>query len=57
MDVGSIIYLQRVSGTSACAVSGSSGHTINGSAGFTFPTTVFTRRMFVFTGTGWYVEV
>ena len=57
MTTGSIIYLQRVSGTTTCAVSGSSGHNINGSAGFTFPTTLFTRRMFVFTGAGWYVEV
>ena len=57
MDVGSIIYLQRISGTSACTVSGSLSHTINGAAGFTFPTTVYTRRMFVFNGSGWYVEV
>ena len=57
MDVGSIIYLQRVSGNIACTISGSSGHTINGAAGFSFPTTVYTRRMFVFNGSGWYVEV
>ena len=57
MDVGSIIYLQRVSGNIACTISGSSSHTINGAAGFSFPTTLYTRRMFVFNGSGWYVEV
>jgi hypothetical protein len=54
---GTVIYLQRISGTSACQVSGSSGQTINGAAGFSFPTTVYTRRMFVHNGTGWFVEV
>jgi hypothetical protein len=57
VPTGTVIYLQRISGTSACQVSGSSGQTINGAAGFTFPTTVYTRRMFVHNGTGWFVEV
>ena len=56
MDIGSVIYLQRISGTTACQISGSSGHTINGSAGYTFPTGLFARRMFVFWGSGWYTE-
>ena len=55
-QTGSIIYLQRISGTSACRISGSGTHTINGSAGYTFPTSLYARRMFVFHGTGWYVE-
>jgi hypothetical protein len=56
IPIGTIIYLQRVSGTTTCTVSGSSGHTINGAAGYTFPTTVYARRMFVFNGSGWFVE-
>ena len=55
-QTGSIIYLQRISGTSACKVSGSGAHTVNGSAGYTFPTSLYARRMFVFHGTGWYTE-
>ena len=55
-QTGSIIYLQRISGTTACRVSGSGTHTVNGSAGYTFPTSLYARRMFVFHGTGWYVE-
>jgi hypothetical protein len=55
-QTGSIIYLQRISGTSACRVSGSGAHTVNGSAGYTFPTSLYARRMFVFHGTGWYTE-
>jgi len=53
---GSIIYLQRISGTTACRVSGSSTHTVNGSAGYAFPTSLYARRMFVFHGSGWYTE-
>ena len=56
LPTGTVIYLQRISGTTACTVSGSSGNTINGSAGYTFPTTLYARRMFVFSGTGWFVE-
>ena len=55
-QTGSIIYLQRISGTSACRVSGSLTHTVNGSAGYTFPTSLYARRMFVFHGAGWYTE-
>jgi len=53
---GSVLYLQRISGTSACRISGSGTHTINGAAGYTFPTGSFARRMFVFHGSGWYTE-
>jgi len=55
-QTGSIIYLQRISGTAACKISGSGTHTINGAAGYTFPTGLFARRMFVFWGSGWYTE-
>lgn len=55
-QTGSIIYLQRISGTTACRVSGSGAHTVNGSAGYTFPTSLYARRMFVFHGAGWYTE-
>ena len=55
-QTGSIIYLQRILGTSACRVSGSLTHTVNGSAGYTFPTSLYARRMFVFHGAGWYTE-
>jgi hypothetical protein len=65
VPVGTVIYLQRVGGqtfafnsASTIQVSGSSGHLINGSAGYEFPTTIYVRRMFVFSGatTGWYAE-
>jgi hypothetical protein len=63
VPVGTVIYLQRVEGqttpfnsASTIQISGSSGHTINGAAGYTFPTTRYARRMFVFNGTGWFVE-
>jgi hypothetical protein len=57
VTIGTVIYLQRISGVSACQVSGSGGSTINGAAGFSFPTTVYTRRMFVYDGSNWFVEV
>lgn len=65
VPVGTVIYLQRVGGqttafnsASTIQISGSSGHLINGAAGYTFPTTIYNRRMFVFSGasTGWYAE-
>jgi hypothetical protein len=63
VPAGTVIYLQRISGTSpslnalsAVQISGSSGNTINGAAGYTFPTTIYARRMFVFSGTSWFVE-
>jgi len=65
VPVGTVIYLQRVGGqttsfnsASTIQISGSSGHLINGAAGYTFPTTIYARRMFVFSGntTGWYAE-
>jgi hypothetical protein len=65
VPVGTVIYLQRVAGqtsafnsASTIQISGSSGHLINGSAGYEFPTTIYNRRMFVFSGatTGWYAE-
>ena len=56
LPIGTVMYLQRISGSVACTISGSSGHTINNSAGYTFPTTVYARRMFVFNGTGWFTE-
>jgi hypothetical protein len=63
VPVGTVIYLQRVGGqttpfnlASTLQISGSSGHTINGAAGYTFPTTLYARRMFVFNGSGWFVE-
>lgn len=57
VPTGTVIYLQRTSGTSNCQISGSSGSTINGAAGYSFPTTLYTRRMFVFDGANWFVEV
>ena len=64
VPVGTVIYLQRTSGTSplnstsAVQISGSSGYLINGAAGYTFPLALYARRMFVFSGaaTGWYTE-
>jgi hypothetical protein len=56
LPTGTVMYLQRTSGSTACTISGSSGHTINNSAGYTFPITLYARRMFVFTGTGWFTE-
>jgi len=63
VPLGTVIYLQRVEGQttafnslSSIQISGSSGNTINGAAGYTFPTTKYARRMFVFSGTGWFVE-
>jgi hypothetical protein len=63
VPLGTVIYLQRVEGqttsfnsSSTIQISGSSGNTINGAAGYTFPTTKYARRMFVFSGTGWFVE-
>jgi len=63
VPLGTVIYLQRIGGQttpfdslSTIQISGSSGDTINGSAGYTFPTTIYSRRMFVFSGTNWFVE-
>jgi hypothetical protein len=64
VPVGTVIYLQRTSGTnplnaaSTVQISGSAGYLINGAAGYSFPTTIYARRMFVFSGaaTGWYTE-
>jgi hypothetical protein len=64
VPVGTVIYLQRTSGTnplnalSAVKISGSAGYLINGAAGYTFPTSLYARRMFVFSGasTGWFTE-
>lgn len=54
---GSIIYIQRTSGTNAVSISGSSvAQTINGAAGYIFPVTLYTRRMFVYNGAVWFVE-
>ena len=54
---GSIIYIQRTSGTNAVSISGSSvAQTINGAAGYVFPVTLYTRRMFVYNGAVWFVE-
>lgn len=54
---GSIIYIQRTIGTNAVSISGSTTtQTINGAAGYTFPTTLYTRRMFVYDGTVWFTE-
>jgi hypothetical protein len=52
---GTVIYLQRISGTNSCQVIASGD--INGSSTYAFPTTLYTRRMFVFDGTDWFVEV
>jgi hypothetical protein len=61
VPVGTVIYLQRVAGnvtSSLIRISGSSGHLVNGATGYSFPTSSFARRMFVFSGTstGWYTE-
>ena len=64
VPTGTVVYLQRISGTnplntlSAVQISGSAGYSINGAAGYSFPTTLYARRMFVFSGaaTGWYTE-
>jgi hypothetical protein len=52
---GTVIYLQRISGTNNCQVIASGD--INGSSVYVFPTTLYTRRMFVFDGANWFVEV
>jgi hypothetical protein len=66
VPVGTVIYLQRTSRYKSfnpcfkcCSkISGSAGYLINGAAGYTFPTSLYARRMFVFSGasTGWFTE-
>jgi hypothetical protein len=55
---GTVVYLQRTSGiapVSTISVKASSGN-INGAVSYTFPTTLYARRMFVFDGTNWFTE-
>jgi hypothetical protein len=55
---GTVVYLQRTAGSapvSPISVIASSGN-INGAIAYSFPTTLYARRMFVFDGTNWFTE-
>ena len=55
---GTVVYLQRTAGSapvSTISVIASSGN-INGAISYSFPTTLYARRMFVFDGTNWFTE-
>ena len=55
---GTVVYLQRTAGSpdpTLIGVKASSGN-INNAISYSFPTTLYARRMFVFDGTNWFTE-
>jgi hypothetical protein len=58
LNKGRILYMQIITygfGSSAITVSSVAGN-INGTTTYTFPTTLYAKRMFVSDGSNWYVE-